>query len=252
MSSSFNLIFPFIFLITTGIVILIWGLISFKMKRLIENTPTSKIRSIAMGLVEIYGEVDPLKDNILKSPFSKNDCVYYKYSVEELRQSGKSASWVTIKKGEEKKLFYLKDETGSVLIDLTGAKIDIPTDKIFDSSLGRDPPETVKQFLSTINIAWEGFLFGVNKTMRYTEYFIAPGDKLYIMGTADDNPYVKEASAEKSVEDIMIQKGKFEKIYYVSDKHEDAILLRYGLKTYVGLILGSISIILSLIILAMF
>jgi hypothetical protein len=252
MSSSFDLIFPFILLFIGGIILLIWGLLSFKMKRLIENTPTSKIRSIAMGLVEIYGEVKPLKDNILKSPFSNNDCVYYKYNVKELRQSGKSSSWVTIKKGEEKKLFYLKDETGSVLTDLTGAKIDIPTDNIFDSSLGKDPPKTVIKFLSTKNIAWEGFLLGINKTMKYTEYFIAPGDKLYIMGTADDNPYVKEASAEKSVEDIMIQKGKFEKLYYVSDKHEDAILYRYALKTYVGLIIGSISIIISLIILTWF
>ena len=252
MSSSFDLIIPFIFLIIAGIILLIWGLSSFKMKRLIENTPTSKIRSIAMGLVEIYGEVEPLKDNILKSPFSNNDCVYYKYKVEELRQSGKSTTWVTIKKGEEKKLFHLKDETGSVLIDLTDAKIDIPTDNIFDSSLGKDPPETVKQFLSTRNIAWEGFLLGINKTMKYTEYFIAPGDKLYIMGTADDNPYVKEASAEKSVEDIMIQKGKFEKIYYISDKHEKAILSRYMLKTYLGLIIGSISVIISLVILTWF
>jgi hypothetical protein len=222
------------------------------MKRLIENTPTSKIRSIAMGLVEIYGEVEILKDNILKSPFSNNDCVYYKYTVKELRQSGKSSSWVTIKKGEEKKFFYLKDKTGSVLIDLTGAKIDIPTDNIYDSKLGQDPPETVKQFLSSKNIKWEGFLFGINKTMKYIEYFIAPGDNLYIMGTADDNPYVKEASAEKSVEDIMIQKGKFEKLYYVSDKHEDAILYRYALKTYMGLIIGSISIIISIITLTWF
>jgi len=252
MSSSFDLIIPFIFLIIAGIILLIWGLLSYKMKRLIENTPTSKIRSIAMGLVEIYGEVEPLRDNILKSPFSNNDCVYYKYKIEELRQSGKSSHWVTIKKGEEKKLFRLKDETGSVLINLKGAKIDIPTDNIYDSSLGRDPPETVKQFLSTTNITWEGFLFGINKTMKYTEYFIAPGDKLYIMGTADDNPFVKESSAEKSVEDIMIQKGKFEKIYYISDKQEKAILFRYTLKTYAGLIIGSISIIISLVILGWF
>jgi hypothetical protein len=252
MSFSFELIIPFIFLIIAGIILLIWGLLSFKMKRLIENTPTSKIRSIAMGLVEIYGEVESLKDNILKSPFSNNDCVYYKYKIEELRQSGKSTTWVTIKKGEEKKLFHLKDETGSVLIDLTGAKIDIPKDNIFDSSLGKDPPETVKQFLSNTNIAWEGFFLGINKTMKYTEYFIAPGDKLYIMGTADDNPYVKEASAEKSAEDIMIQKGKFEKIYYISDKQEKAILFRYTLKTYAGLIIGSISVIISLVILSWF
>ena len=95
-----------------GIVLLIWGLISFRVKRLIENIPTSKMRSIAMGLVEIYGEVVPSKDNILKSPFTNKDCVYYKYSIQELRSSGKNTYWATVDQGEEHRVFYLKDETG--------------------------------------------------------------------------------------------------------------------------------------------
>ena len=36
-------------------------------KRLIENILTSKIRSIAMGLVEIFGEVVPTEEKILKA-----------------------------------------------------------------------------------------------------------------------------------------------------------------------------------------
>ena len=84
--------------------------------------------------------------------------------------------------------------------------------------------------------------------MKYSEYFIAPGDKLYIMGTAGDNPYVKEASAEKGVEDIMIKKGKFEKFYYISDKQEDAVLFKFTAKTYGGIIIGSFLILLSLLV----
>lgn len=239
-------------LIIIGIAFFIWGLKSFRVKKIIENIPTSKIRSIAMGLVEIFGEVIPSKNNILKSPFSNKDCVYYKYKVEELRSSGKNAHWVTIDKGERHCLFYLKDETGSVLVDSRDAKIDIPVDNKYNSSLGHDPPEAAKHFLATRNIRWEGFLFGINKTMKYIEYFIAPGDRLYIMGTADDNPYVEEASVEKGVDDVMITKGKFEKFYYISDKHEDAVLFKFKAKTYGGLILGSVLIILSLIVLTMF
>ena len=238
----------FIIILIIGIFFLIFGLKSFKEKRMIENIPTSNIRSIAMGLVEIFGRVVPLKDNISKSPFSDKDCVYYKYRVEELRSSGKNTHWVTIDKGEKHNLFNLEDETGSVLIDPMGAKIDIPIDNKYNSSLGKDPPETAKRFLATRNIRWEGRIFGINKTMRYSEYFIAPGDKLYIMGTAGDNPYVKEASAERGVEDIMIKKGKFEKFYYISDNQEDAVLFKFKVKTYGGIMIGSILIILSFLV----
>lgn len=239
-------------IVIVGIGFLIWGLLSFKIKRLIENIPTSSIRSIAMGLVEIFGKVVPIKNNVLKSPFSNNDCVYYKYNVDELRSTGKNTYWATIDKGERHSLFLLKDDTGSVLIDPKGAKIEIPVDNKYNSGMGKDPPEAAKQFLATRNIRWEGFLFGINKTMRYAESFIAPDDNLYIMGTAGDNPYVKEASVEKGVEDVMITKGKFEKFYYISDKHEDAVLFKFKLKMWGGIILGSIIIIVSLFILTQF
>jgi len=213
-------------IIIIGIVLLILALIPFKRKRLIENVPTSKIRSIAMGLVEIYGEVVPEGGNILKSPFSQNDCVYYKYRIDELRQSGKNSHWVTIKKGLDYRNFYLKDETGMVLVDPHDANIDIPADNVFNSSLGKDPPYEVKQFLNNENIDFEGRLFGINKTMRFYEHFIGLKDKLYIMGTAADNPFVREASAVKGVEDIIIKKGENEKIFYISDKSENVLLKR--------------------------
>lgn len=236
-----------VILIIFGIGLFIWALNSFRKKRLIENIPTSKIRSIAMGLVEIYGEVLPEEDNILKSPFSQNDCVYYKYKIDELRSTGKSTNWVTIRKGWNYCYFYLKDDTGMVLVDPANAKIDIPVDNVFKSGLGKDPSDKVKQFLQKENVAFEGFLLGINKTMRYTEYFIAPKDKLYIMGTATDNPFVKDASTEKGVEDVIIKKGKNEKFYYISDKPERMILNHLRLIVACGFVFGSLSIILGLI-----
>ena len=229
----------FLFFFIFGLIVFIFGIYGFKKKSLIENTPTSKIRSIAMGLVEIYGEVVPFNNNFLKSPFSNTDCVYYRYTVEELRSSGKSSSWVTIKSGKHWCYFNLKDETGMVLVCPEGAKISIPIDYEFNSSLGRDPPPIVINFLRSQKISHEGLLFGINKTMRYREYFIAVGDKLYIMGTAGDNPLREDASAEIGVEDVMIQKGKYEKFYYISDKTEKEILSRLNMQVFGGIILGA-------------
>jgi hypothetical protein len=236
-----------IFISALGIGLFVWAILSFRKKRLIENTPTSKIRSIAMGLVEIFGEVVPTKNNILKSPFSQNDCVYYRYKIEEYRSSGKSSHWVTIRKGTNHVYFYLKDETGMVLINPQDAKIDIPADNVFKSSMGKDPSYKVQEFLQKENVKFEGSLLGINKTMRYTEHFIEPKDNLYIMGTAADNPFVEDASAFKGVEDVIIKKGKHEKIYYISDRSERMILRRLNIIVFCGLVFGSLLIILGLI-----
>ncbi len=244
-----TIIFSIIFL-SIGIGLFIWGVISFRRKRLIENIPTSKIRSIAMGLVEIYGEVVAKKDCVLKSPFFQKPCVYYKYKIEEYRSSGKNSHWATIKKGEESQLFYLKDETGQVLVNPKDAKIELSKDGFFRSSLGNDPLESAKPFLESVGVKYEGF-FGINKTMRYSEWHIATGDKIYIIGNATDNPYVEEASVKKGVEDVMIKKGNHEKFYYISDKKESGVLRSFAGKAFFGLILGSIFIIIGLIFLVL-
>lgn len=219
-----------LFLILAGIVLFLVGLYFQKRKRLIADTPTSKIRSLAMGLVEIFGQVMPLQNKVFKSPFTDKDCVYYRYTIEEYRSSGKNSHWVTIKKAEQRTLFYLQDDTGMVLIDPTGAQIEAKKDFEFQSSLGKDPPEQVIRFLSASNLTYEGFL-GLNKTMRYQETIITPDDTLYIMGTAGTNPYKNEGHTNH-VDSIMIQKGTSEKHYYISDKAEKQILTQLTFATY--------------------
>ncbi|MCS7105696.1 MAG: hypothetical protein NZ942_00010 [Candidatus Aenigmarchaeota archaeon] len=91
-----------------GVSLFIHAFKTFKRKRLIEDIPTSKIRSIPMGLVEIYGEAIPAKDRIFKAPFTNKDCVYYRCIVQEERSSGKRRTWVTIKDEEKRDYFYLK------------------------------------------------------------------------------------------------------------------------------------------------
>jgi len=213
----------------TGVFLFWEGIKLLKQKRLIENIPTSKIRSLAMGLVEIYGEVVPAYKEILKSPFSNKDCVYYSYTIEEYRSSGKSSSWVVIDAGRKEQPFYLKDDTGGVLIDSKGANVNVSRDFEFNPGFGRKPPDEILNFLKSKGMSRKtlfGFIrFGSDeKNMRYREHFIVPKDKLYIMGTAADNPFVEDCTAKNNVEDVMIQKGKNEKMYYISDKPENTLL----------------------------
>jgi len=103
----------------------------FKMRkyRIIKDTPRSKIRSMAMGIVEIHGHVEA--DQLIKSPFSKTDCVYYKYEIKEYRKQssskGKSTSyrWVTVNSGDKRVPFFACDETGRALVNPDRAEINV-------------------------------------------------------------------------------------------------------------------------------
>ena len=183
-----------------------------------ENTPTSKVRSLAMGLCEVYGETKTGLAGVLKTPFSAKDCLYYHYEIEEYRSSGKRSRWVSLKKDSASVPFYLKDDTGEVLVNPAEAEFDIPTDNVFTSGMGQDASKVIEAFLERQNLTSTG-LFGWNKRLRYTEAFIKPGELIYVLGSAMDNPHVDEASSEQGHLDVMIAHAKGNQ-FYISDKSE--------------------------------
>lgn len=225
-------------LFISGIISLLMSFSSFKRKRLIQNIPTSKIRAIAMGLVEIFGEAVQ-SQTLFKCPFSGKDAVYYNYTVEELKQRGKHSEWVAIFSKQENAPFFVQDDTGKVLVDPKDAEISISPDFNLETGglFGKALPEKLEQFLKENNVAYKTFLG--NKRLKFTEYSIAPKDKVYVLGTAGDNPHVGEASATEHVGDIMIQKGKYEKFYYISDKSEKDVVKKIMWQAIITLILGA-------------
>ena len=230
-----------IFGLIFGIILFFSGFKRFKEKKLIENTPTSKIRSLAMGLVEVYGKVIPRPKEVILAPFSGDKCVYCRYLVEEFRQSGKHSRWVKVQDGVLGGLFYLEDDTGRVLVDAKGAEVCVPQSFIFNPKTTllkptHEVPERIKKYLDSSNMKLK---LG---TQRFKEFSIFPDEKLYIMGTADDNPFVEEATAQKNEADIMIQKGK--SFYYISDKPEKEVLKDYNWKV-IGALFGGAALILG-------
>lgn len=200
-----------------------FGFKSLKLKRLIENTPSSKIRSMAMGLVEVHGKAKPDKTGVMKSPFSGTNCVYYEYVIQEYRRGRKSSHWVTVKKGSTTAPFILQDDTGMAHVNPNGANIDLPVFSEHNSGTGKPPPQIVQDFLSQNKVSFTG-LFGWNKTMRYREYIIPLEETIYVLGTADDNPFVAEGTETSEIKDIMICRGKNEKCFYISNKSEKTVL----------------------------
>lgn len=167
-------------------------------KRLILNTPSSKIRSASMGLIEISGEaVGPY---LMSSPLKRIDCYYYRSLAWELKQRGKNSEWVKVAEETLHVPFYVDDNTDKALIDPRGAEMDLHCDlqeqynrsAIFGAS---EMPGNVAEFLMR---------HGANpdKHIKVEEYCIKPKNVLFVLGTLSQNPgldaSVMPAWAERS------------------------------------------------------
>ncbi len=232
-SNDPTIVLVFGFLI--GLVLFGYGFQKLRLKQRIENTPTSKVRSIAMGPVEVSGSVVASFQGLLEAPFTGSPCVYYRYSVEEYRKSGKNDSWVTVESGQDARLFLVKDDTGEVLVDSKGAEVDLPVD--FSQSGTQAPPKRVQAFLEKKNIHFKGWLS--NKKMRFMEYHLAPGDVAFVTGEAGVNPRVESAAFVEGYRNVLISKGK-SGFFFISDKSEKSVLDGLNWHVWLGILGGMV------------
>ena len=165
----------------------------FRKKQMVDNIPTSTVRGMAMGLVELSGR--PSRGQLLKAPLSGEECVLYTYKIQRHERRGKSSRWVTVASGNSFNIsFDLEDDTGKVNIIPAGAELISNTSFEFTTRWGLDIPANLRMFLQTRGINYQG-LFG-NYTMRFTEQNIRPFEPLYVLGTAQ-----KPAGAVSSQEE---------------------------------------------------
>jgi hypothetical protein len=167
-----------------GVYVFYRGFRLLQRKRLILNTPSSKIRSASMGLVEISGlAAGPYT---MLAPITGAPCFYFRTTAWQWQQRGKNKEWVKVADESLHVPFFLDDNTGRVLVDPQGAQMDIHRDfhdefttSLFSSSL--ELPSTVSNFLANHGVSTD------NK-IKIDEYCIKPKNALFIVGTLAQNP----------------------------------------------------------------
>ncbi|WP_455220320.1 GIDE domain-containing protein [Kaarinaea lacus] len=137
----------------------------FKRARIIEDTPTSKIRSAAQGYVELVGYGDSLEGPEIIAPLSKTTCIWYSYKVEKLGDKHDQV----IDSGTSDDLFVLVGKTGRCVIDPEGAIVTPTVKRVWYGSKydGADS---------------DSMLGGVGRRYRFIEERMHPGDTLYALG----------------------------------------------------------------------
>jgi hypothetical protein len=141
------------------------GFYCLRLKRLIENTPTSRIRSMAMGMVELHGRAR--RKYALVSPATQTACVWYR--LRRYRRNRKSG-WQLFRQSDSGAVpFLLDDGTGAVTINPDGARVRARVcQEGFPGQEGLMVP------------SWSG----TDPDEKWVEEVIHEGTSLYVLGTA--------------------------------------------------------------------
>ena len=218
-----------IFLFIGGLAMFYQGLQKMRRDRLIANMPTSKVRSMAMGLVELYGHIKAHEETMI-APFSGKECVYCRLSVGEWRGTGKRRHLKIHRQREKGVLFNLEDDTGKVLIDARGADLtNLKRDISIELHESGAMTDRLQTYCEKHNIEWKSAIG--NRAMEFQETFIEPGEDLYVMGTAQPSPNSGRSKKHIGHEKIMIGSAKGQRMFYISDKSEKEILHRSAYKS---------------------
>ena len=181
--SGWFVVWPIIAIIG-GIVVFLRGFRMLQYKRLILNTPFSKVRSASMGLVEVSGNPDGPRT--IPAGITGEPCFYYRAQAWQWVQSDKGHKWEQACDESVSVPFYLEDGTGSVLINPQGAELDVHrnfTDEISTLTFGKGSiiPASVQKY-----VALHGLMSA--EKIRLEERVIKPGYPLFVFGTLAENP----------------------------------------------------------------
>ena len=153
--------------------------------RLIEDTPTSKIRSASQGYVELIGSGErPEQTTPLLSKLSASPCIWFRYRIERYERSGKNSHWRKIEGFSSEQPFLLNDGSGRCYIFPDKADISSHRKRSWYGS-SRYPISGQKHSL-----------FG--RRYRYTEELLCEGDLLYALGLFETRHPPSDAQRNQS------------------------------------------------------
>ena len=192
-ASSGHLLLALLLAMSLGIILLAAGLAMIYRARLLEDTPTSLVRSAAQGYVELRGFARLLPGPPIVSPLSDTPCVWWWFRVQEKQRNGKDNQWRTIEEQTSGELFLLADSTGECIIDPDYASVTPSVVRSWGGPVQRPhrPPDS---------LGWLSF-----GNYRYSEKLILVGDPLYATGLFRTQTAILDLNESRDVSELMAE-----------------------------------------------
>ena len=169
---------------------------NWKRLRIIEDTPTAKLRSAHQGYIESEGKGHFIDDQPLYSPLSNHPCLWYRSQIEQQEtfvDNGRTQTrWNVVYKNISNHRFKLIDGKNSCYVDPEAAEVNSHQKLVW---YGNTEWPTRTQLLESQSI-----IHAATNSYRYCEWLILPSQPLYILGQFT----TLSATAHKSIRDVMI------------------------------------------------
>ena len=188
------LFIPYIIL-AVGLIWIVAGYFQYKMQRQMADTPTSLVRSVAVGNPELVGQVRPSKSGVLRVVVDGHpnrvipNCIHYHWSYQvKIRETtrdsqGKTQTreyWRTIREDGGGVPFILNDGTGGILVHPTSFKrIDMGQ---YLKRWESNHADSLKKELG-MEFAARLFTGGNVVKHRWTVHALRVGNPVYLLGT---------------------------------------------------------------------
>lgn len=220
---------------------------NLRTRQLIENTPTTRIRSMAMGLVEIEGEV--VTGSAHDAPFSGRSCAYWEIDIATRARNG----WSIVHRASSGNPFYVRDETGLALVYPKGAECKVKN-QVEEECSGINLPECYARYLDDQHLAFR-HVWRLS-TLRFRERTLEDGQRLFVLGTAVPPPRAVGVSDAgefvatgtdgaggrlrelQSATAGVVRRGEHERVFIISQESERDLTFDLGLSAWGQLIAG--------------
>jgi hypothetical protein len=178
-----SIVFIVLSALVVGLVVVAVNANDWRRRQWITATPTTPIAQCTGDcVVEIKGKVVAAEQGSFKTPFSGRDAVFCRVTIEERRSNGSKSYWHTIVEETESREFHVEDGSGQqARIDPRDASTILDKESVASSGMFDDPPPQLVAFLDARGVSPETWI-GTNRSMRYVEEILAPGDLLYAIG----------------------------------------------------------------------
>ena len=219
-----------------GIYWFVQGFKELKASRTIENVPTSRIMTGAMGTnVEIKGKILSSTDRLLSAPISGQSCVFYSIEIQKLVRSKNNSYWKKIDQFFSSESFYVDDGSGAIAqAFVEGAEVQrrgrVEKFKIRSNNFESLPERlasTLKENearLKAFKLKNTSWLF--SQEYRFLEWSFQPEEAVYVLGFAESGAksperkklkFTQFLQAKKMIEDDPQLQTRF-------DRNQDGVL----------------------------
>ena len=233
------------------------GFKAWRVRRLINATPASRIRSMAMGLVELNGSVS--ERSRVSAPFSGRPCAYWEIEIATRSSRGEGRnSWSTVHRNRSGHPFYLRDDTGTALVYPQGAECHMPFG-IEEHTHGLGVPEPYSGYMEQQGLVMRGvWALG---PMRFRERVLEDDALVFVLGRAfpraeshpiswDEEPVEATGTDGMAATRLraldagvhgVVRRGAQDPVFVISQTSEKTMAFQYGLQAFGGLAGGPVA-----------